>query len=45
MFDHDPDFKPYAGLPEPGPDRRILRFIVGGLILIGVGCFAWAWFA
>lgn len=45
MYDPDPDFKPYAGLPEPGPDKRILRIIVGGLILIGVGCFAWAWLA
>lgn len=41
--DHDPDFDPYAGLP--GPDKRILHFIVGVLIVIGVGCFAWAWLA
>jgi hypothetical protein len=40
MYDHDPDFDPYAGLP--GPDKRILHIIIGALIVIGVGCFAWA---
>lgn len=40
--DFDPDFKPYAGLPEPGPDKRILRFIVGGLITVAAVCLAYA---
>lgn len=42
MLDFDPDFKPYEGLPSPKRDRRLLYVIVGGLVVVGVGCFAWA---
>lgn len=40
FFDKDPrDRDPY---PEKRRDNRLLYAIVGGLVVVSVGCFAWA---